>query len=82
MEANQTDPTLTRAKGGTGEYEEPINGITVPNLWHLAQALKNGTLTGNKKVLAQFAEDVLECRHLAHDMKRHIQSQQQISEEE
>jgi len=66
--------TFTRAKGGTAECEERINGITVPNLWHLAQALKDGNLTRNKANLAKAAEEVLECWHLAHDMKRHIQT--------
>ena len=68
------DPTFTRSKGGTAEREEPINGITVPDLWHLAQALKDGKLTRNKTILAKAAEEVLECWHLAHDMKRHLQS--------
>ena len=68
------EPTFTRSKGGTAEREEPINGITVPDLWHLAQALKDGKLTRNKTILAKAAEEVLECWHLAHDMKRHLQS--------
>jgi hypothetical protein len=72
--AGKAEPTFTRAKGGTAECEEPINGITVPDLWHLAQALEDGNLTRNKTILAKAAEEVLECWHLAHDMKRHIQS--------
>ena len=68
------DPTFTRSKGGTAEREEPINGITVPDLWHLYLALKDGKLTRNKKILAKAAEDVYEAWHLAHDMKRHLQS--------
>ncbi len=66
--------TFTRSKGGTAEREEPINGITVPDLWHLAQALKDGNLTRNKTILAKAAEEVLECWHLAHDMRKHLQS--------
>ena len=68
------EATFTRSKGGTAEREEPINGITVPDLWHLAQALKDGKLTRNKTILAKAAEEVLEAWHLAHDMKRHLQS--------
>jgi hypothetical protein len=64
------DPTFTRATGA----KEPIDGITVPDLWHLVQALEDGTLTRNKTILAKAAEEVLECWHLAHDMKRHLQS--------
>ena len=70
----EKNPTFTRAKGGTAECEEPINGITVPDLWHLAQALKDGNLTRNKTILAKAAEEVLECWHLAHAMKKHLQS--------
>ena len=72
--AGKAEPTFTRSKGGTAEREEPINGITVPDLWHLAQALKGGNLTRSKPILAKAAEEVLECWHLAHDMKRHLQA--------
>jgi hypothetical protein len=71
MKTQENSPLqLTRATG----VKEPIDGITVPDLWHLAQALKDGTLTRNKTILAKAAEEVLECWYLAHDMKRHLQS--------
>jgi len=66
--------TFTRSKGGTAEREEIISQIQVPDLWHLYLALKDGKLTRNKKILAKAAEDVYEAWHLAHDMKRHLQS--------
>ena len=71
--------TFTRAKGGTAEREEPINGIEVPDLWHIAMALNAGSQRveafKNGEFVSMLAGDyVLECWHLAHDMKRHIQT--------
>ena len=66
--------TFTRSKGGTAEREEPINGITVPDLWHLYMALKDGQLTRSKKVQAELADVVYETWQLAHDMRKHLQT--------
>ena len=56
--------TITLAEGGTAERKIEIKNITVPDLWHIAMRLHG-----------RDQEMVLECWHLAHDMKRHIQSQ-------
>ena len=72
--AGKAEPTFTRSKGGTAEREEIISQIQVPDLWHLAQALKGGNLTRSKPILAKAAEEVLECWHLAHDMRKHLQT--------
>ena len=72
--AGKAEPTFTRSKGGTAEREEIISQIQVPDLWHLYMALKDGQLTRSKKVQAELADVVYETWHLAHDMKRHLQS--------
>ena len=70
----KAEPTFTRSKGGTAEREEIISQIQVPDLWELYIALKDGNLTRSKQVQARWADTVLETWHLAHDMKRHIQT--------
>ena len=68
------EPTFTRSKGGTAEREEIISQIQVPDLWHLYMALKDGQLTRSKKVQAELADMVYETWQLAHDMRKHLQS--------
>jgi|TARA_B110000263_G_scaffold249899_1_gene269135 hypothetical protein len=63
---------FTRSKGGTAEREELISQIEVPDLWHLIQAMKQGT-TISKKEGQRLVASIEECWHLAHDMKRHMQ---------
>ena len=57
---------ITRAKGGELERDVDINDVQIPDLWHMAMWLKE-----NKMVL--WAEMALECWHLCHDLRRHIQ---------
>jgi len=68
------EPTFTRSKGGTAEREEIISQIQVPDLWELYIALKDGNLTRSKQVQARWADTVLETWHLAHDLRKHLQS--------
>jgi hypothetical protein len=68
------EATFTRSKGGTAEREEIISQIQVPDLWELYIALKDGNLTRSKQVQARWADTVLETWHLAHDLRKHLQS--------
>ena len=46
--------------------------LQVPDLWALAQALKNGPITRSKAVQARAGADILELWHLAHAFRRYI----------
>ena len=62
---------ITLAKGGTSERTIDISRVEIPDLWHVAMHLK-----GSKDpVDVRRAEMILECWHLAHDLKRHIQEE-------
>ena len=61
---------ITLAKGGTAEREVDVQEIQVPDLWHVAMALKDDPSYDNRA-----ADMILETWHLAHDMKRHLQEQ-------
>jgi hypothetical protein len=68
------DPTFTRSKGGTAEREELISQIQLPDLYLLAEEIirpGNRILKENRE---RFADMLIETWHLAHDMKRHLQS--------
>jgi len=67
------EPTFTRSKGGTAEREEIISQIQVPDLWHMISHIRDG-VTLVPAYRTQIADAMLECWHLAHDMKRHLQS--------
>lgn len=55
---------VTLSRGGTQERSVPVGGICVPDLWHIAKALRQ---SGNDRA----AEAVLETWHLANDLLRH-----------
>ena len=59
--------TVTRAKGGTAERKVDISKIQVPDLWHIAQRMKE-----KKGYEAEAADMVLECWHLTHDLYKHV----------
>lgn len=46
-------------KGGSGEKVVKIESIQIPDLWHAAQG-------------SPFEAEILQCWHLAHDMKREL----------
>ena len=69
----KADPTFTRSKGGTAEREEIISQIQVPHLWHTILGIREGTKVP-KAHRDAVADDILECWHLAHDMRKHLQS--------
>lgn len=56
--------TITLNKGGTAEKQVGIHRIQVPDLWHLAQSTR---------LDPQERKAILDCWHLAHDLKTHIQ---------
>ena len=68
--------TFTRSKGGTAEREEIISQIQVPDLWKIAEIFqgKSNTVYMSKANREAVADAILECWHLAHDMKRHLQT--------
>ena len=66
--------TFTRSKGGTAEREEIISQIQVPDLWFTIQEMKQGKFSRSKHIQLKVADMLLETWHLAHDMKRHLQS--------
>ena len=74
--AGKADPTFTRSKGGTAEREEIISQIQVPDLWKIAEIFqgKSNTIYMSKANREAVADAILEAWHLAHDMKRHLQS--------
>ena len=66
--------TFTRSKGGTAEREELISQIQLPDLYLLAEEIirpGNRILKENRE---RFADMLIGTWHLAHDMKRHLQS--------
>ena len=71
--AGKAEPTFTRSKGGTAEREEIISQIQVPDLWHMISHVRDG-VTLVPAYRTQIADAMLECWHLAHDLKRHAQS--------
>ena len=68
--------TFTRSKGGTAEREEIISQIQVPDLWKIAEIFqgKSNTVYMSKANREAVADAILECWHLAHDMRKHLQS--------
>lgn len=66
--ANETKVTL--AKDGELERVLPISQIPIPDLWHIAEAVRHSKeFWAGKKT----CDLILEVWYLAHDFKRHIQ---------
>jgi len=68
--------TFTRSKGWAAEREEIISQIQVPDLWKIAELFQDKANAIYLPTAARkaAADAILECWHLAHDMKRHLQS--------
>ena len=56
---------VTLNKGGTKECQVPVSNIVIPDLWAIYMTLKKSN--------PESAEMVLECWHLAHDLRNHIE---------
>ena len=68
------DPTFTRSKGGTAEREEIISQIQVPDLYLLAEEIIRPGHRILKVNRERFADMLIETWHLAHDMRKHLQT--------
>jgi hypothetical protein len=66
--------TITLHAGGTGEREIEVSAIEVPDLWHVAMHLQGKAETEGNPQMKLYADMVLDCWHLAHDMKNHLQA--------
>lgn len=65
--ANNTKVVLS--KGGSHQKTVPASEINIPDLWHIAEALrKNGQVADGPGC----ADLILECWNHAHGLKRHI----------
>ena len=79
--AGKAEPTFTRSKGGTAERQEIIAQIQVPDLWKIAEifqgkpnGINSNTIYMSKANREAVADAILECWHLAHDMRKHLQT--------
>ena len=64
------DAKVTLNKGGTEKKVVPISDVKIPDLWHIANTIReNGKVADGPGC----AELILECWSRAHDLKRHIQ---------
>ena len=63
---------ITLNKGGSKEKTVPIESIHIPDLWHIAHIRElEGYSVGGVSV----KDLILECWHLAHDLKNHIEQE-------
>ena len=60
---------VTLAAGGKSERQVPAGEIVVPDLWHLASAVKAGKVLRSRE---EMAAQIKEVWHLAHDLHNHI----------
>ena len=61
---------VTLSKGGTHEKIIQISDLTIPDLFHIAQAIdQDGTVADGPGC----AELILDCWHKCHSLKRHIE---------
>lgn len=65
---------ITFSKGGTKERKVKVSDIQIPDLWHIAIYLKEIARRPGHSVLAEHADSILEVWHMAHDMKKALQS--------
>ena len=72
----ETQRTITLKRGGSGEVEVPVEQIQVPDLWKIAEIFqgKSNTIYMSKANREAIADAILECWHLAHDMRKHLQA--------
>jgi len=64
------DTKITMSKGGMKEQIVPIKDIVIPDLWHIAMAIER---TGKVADGPGCADLILECWHIAHFLKSHIE---------
>lgn len=61
---------ITLYAGGTEERNLPVSKITIPDLWHIAEAIRQHGRVADGPGCADL---ILECWQIAHGLKRHIQ---------
>jgi hypothetical protein len=64
------DGMITRALNGEHERQAHINDVQIPDLWHVAMYLREHDL-------GMWATMILETWYLAHDLKKHIQKEEE-----
>ena len=64
----KTPKTVIRSPGGAGRREVLLSSVLVPDLWHVAQGLKN---EGRPKA----GDQVLEVWYLAHDLLANLRGE-------
>ena len=64
--------TVTRNAGGQNPKETMATSIHIPDLWHIAMALKELSKKDGNKWMDFAADEVLEAWHIAHDLKHHV----------
>ena len=69
---------ITLNPGTPSELITEPRAIDIPDLWHIAQELKQTgativALEGGEFVAKLAGDHILDCWHLAHDLKRHAQ---------
>ena len=60
---------VTLFKGGTAEREVLIRELKIPDLWHIAEAIRSKGKIENGEVCASM---ILECWHISHSLHQHI----------
>ena len=68
-----SDTLVTLNKGGTKERTVRIDEIQIPDMWHLAMALKDFPTDNMIVDPIACSELVLECWAMAKGLKRHIE---------
>jgi len=61
---------VTLNKGGSLERTIPINQVVIPDLWHIAEAVRKSKAPWAGR---QAANLILKCWSRANDLKRHIE---------
>lgn len=61
---------ITLSKGGSKERKVELSKIVIPDLWHIAQGQGKEWSPEGAEIAKK---EILECWHLCHDLKRHIE---------
>jgi hypothetical protein len=64
--------TVTRHPKGQHPKEVRITSVHIPDLWHIAMALKELSVKNGNTWMDFAADEVLEAWHIAHDLKDHV----------
>lgn len=74
MAPQQNKRMITLSRGGSEERRVALDDVYIPDMWHLAMAIKGDRIRRlSKAEREQLCEMVLECWHRAHDLKKEFQ---------